>query len=713
MVPELSRIVTAPNGVMTTAIPKLRPISFSYRPDIDALRGVAVLAVLIFHLNKSWLPGGFTGVDIFFVISGYVVTGSLLNHSREPFWPRMAGFYLRRIRRLLPNLLLCIGITSVATAALIPVSENGLFLLTGLKSLFAWSNNFLLMSANDYFGDAAERNPFLHTWSLAVEEQFYIVFPLLMVAFGFGARRTLPLLGGTVLLSLLLAFAWTEQDPMRAFFLMPSRFWELAIGGVLLLAQRRRFAQNWPRGRWLRLAGVLILAAALLFSSETEGFPAPGALPAVIGTLLIVQAGLAPDGRFLPFRWLERFLLACGLLSYSLYLWHWPVIVLLRQTLGMDTAWHYTIALLLSLLLAYLAYGLVEQPVRRHPLPAAWQALLAVLAVALSWAGLDSLFQHHRDRMFLGFSANPVPKHEWIHRLDPIISGTQINTINCSIDPWNPYDQTSRTNFALCRKPGRPGAGEMFLIGDSHAQHFLPMLDRVSDRSGQAISFSFKGACLFSPVVAMTWRGKIYETCRQFIIGELERSYKRLQPGDIIVASGFFNNYFNSNDLVGQSRSVTAYRQGRRLSAAEVRQGFIDGIRLAAQRLKQRGIQLVLVVDVPSLAREIADCERWQPPLPGIAPRGSTCTFPSERTRSMQTVVRQTLDAAAAGLENVHVFDPTPLLLDPQDGRVRYKSSNGNFLFWDSNHLSVSGSESLANSFHSFLLRQQLIPIKP
>ena len=138
-----------------------------------------MLAVLIFHLNKAWLPGGFVGVDIFFVISGYVVTGSFLNHSSEPLLLRLGTFYLRRIRRLLPNLLLCVGVTSVAVAMLIPDFENGLFLLTGVKSLFAWSNNFLLFSANNYFDGDAERNPFLHTWSLGVEEQFYLVFPLL------------------------------------------------------------------------------------------------------------------------------------------------------------------------------------------------------------------------------------------------------------------------------------------------------------------------------------------------------------------------------------------------------------------------------------------------------------------------------------------------------------------------------------------------------
>ncbi len=683
---------------------------FRYRPDIDALRGVAVLAVLIFHLNKDWLPGGFVGVDIFFVISGYVVTGSFLNHSAEPLLLRLGTFYLRRIRRLLPNLLLCVGVTSVAIAMLIPHYENGLFLLTGVKSLFAWSNNFLLFSANNYFDGDAERNPFLHTWSLGVEEQFYLIFPLLFVLIGFGARRTLPLLLALILLSFGACLLWTQQEPMRAFFLMPSRFWELSVGGALLLIQRRRFAAHWPQGRWLRLAGGLILALALVYTSETESFPAPGVLPAVLGTLLIIQAGANPDGRFLPLRWLERFLLTCGLLSYSLYLWHWPVITLMRRSLGLELPWQYVFAIVLSVLLSWLAYALVERPVRRHPLPAFWQTFLAVVAIGLTWMGLDRIFYQYRQQMFLGSAINAVPPEELIHRLDPAIPGTRINTPNCSINAWVPYSPASATNFALCSKPGRPGASELFLIGDSHAQHLLPMLDLATKKTGQAISFSFKGACLFSPSMTVLWRGKPYDPCRQFIAGEMERSLQRLKRGDVIVVSGSFNYYFSARNRSAGGQPAPVLLNGRRLSATEVRQGFIRDIRSFAARLKPRGIQLLLVASVPPLAQEIVSCDRWQPPIPGLG-RGSPCALPAAETAATHANMLRTLQLAAAGLDNVHVFDPTPWLLNPSgDGRVRYRLPDGRYLYWDSNHLSVTGSSLLAEPFHRFLIQQRLAP---
>ena len=181
---ESSREPSAVDAITTPS--KAR---FAYRPDIDAMRGLAVLAVLVFHLNEAWLPGGFTGVDIFFVISGYVVTGSLLNHSTEPLGPRLGGFYLRRIRRLLPNLLLMIGVTSLMVALIVPPTETRGMFLTAVKALYGWSNNHLLASAKDYFGLDASLNPFLHTWTLGVEEQFYLVFPVLVAAIGLGRRR--------------------------------------------------------------------------------------------------------------------------------------------------------------------------------------------------------------------------------------------------------------------------------------------------------------------------------------------------------------------------------------------------------------------------------------------------------------------------------------------------------------------------------------------
>ncbi|AFY29282.1 acyltransferase family protein [Cyanobium gracile] len=673
---------------------------FAYRPDIDALRGAAMLAVLVFHLNKGWLPGGFTGVDIFFVISGYVVMGSLLGQASKPLGPRLGMFYLRRVRRLMPNLLVCLGVTSLAVALWVPPGENGPYFMTAIKALFGWSNNHL-MGQIDYFNPDADLNPFLHTWSLGVEQQFYLVFPLLMVGIGYGVRRSVPLLVALVVLSLGASWWWTQNAPMAAFFLMPSRLWELTIGSLLLVAQRRGLlGASWLQGRWPRLAGAALLLWAVVMTSEREGFPVPGVLPAVVGTLLVLQAGPGEGGRFLPGRWLERFLLTCGLLSYSLYLWHWPVIVLLRWTWGMETWWQYVVAVAGSVVLAVAAYGLVEQPVRRHPLTWWWETLLALLAVGGLWIGIDALQNGLRDRLFRGTDRDPVPRSERIQNLQ--IPGTGIGS-GCSLVYGQPYNDTTRIDFERCGRPGRPGAGEIFLLGDSHALHLLPMLDAVTARTGQRISFTYQMACFTDPSLLMSWGNKSYGPCRDFVVGEMERSLERLKRGDVVVLSSWLNYYVGDVTPAGTPSEANVMDGDRRLTPAQARARHVANLRAYAQRLAARGIQLVLVVDSPMLARKPLECRRSTGgPAVSCAPEPAV-------TAAMQRTVRDTLEAAAAGLPNVHVFDPTPHLVGA-DGRVLDRRPDGTPLFADNHHLSVSGSRSLAEPFERFLTQAGLVP---
>ncbi len=695
-------VVTSPTG---SGPADRSPPTFRYRADIDALRGLAVLAVFLFHLDEDWLPGGFTGVDIFLVISGYVVTGSLMHRSREPLGRRLGGFYLRRIRRLLPNLLLTIGVTTVLVALLVPPTETKGIFLTAVKALYGWSNNHLLSRADDYFGLDASLNPFLHTWTLGVEEQFYLIFPLLMAALGMEHRRALPLLVGTIGLSLALSLWWTAQEPMAAFFLMPSRFWELALGGALLMAQRRGLVAGWIRGRWLRLAGILILLACLVFTSESQGFPAPGALPAVLGTLMVLQASPGADGRFLPFRWLETGLVACGLLSYSLYLWHWPVMTLMRWTVGMDRPWQMLVAVVVSFLLAWLAFRFVERPVRTHPLPAPVQVGLALAALGGSWVGIDALAYPHRGVLFLGNTSDPVPAQEKIANLVPVIPGTQITDTNCAVGTETTYSPTSRADYDRCSKPGRAGAGEIFLIGDSHAHHLLPMLDRVTEETGQRISFTFKSSCLISPDLTVSFNKERYEPCRQFAAGEMERTLERLKPGDLVVISSWLNQQLGDIDSKGDPRDFLVYEGSRRLKPDEVRRSYVASTRAFARRLAERGIELVLMVDIPELVRDPVVCESWAT-LQGDGDRSTLCAPPASVTARMQNTQRETLAAIAAGLDNVHVFDPTPYLL--LDGKVRHRGQDGTVLYSDNHHLSVTGSTMLASPFRGFLQEKGL-----
>ena len=507
-------------------------------------------------------------------------------------------------------------------------------------------------------------------------------------------------------LSLGLSIYWTAQAPIWAFFLMPSRFWELALGAALLLAQRQGLTRTWPSGRWLRLGSYGLLLAALIWTPEKEGFPAPGALVAVLAALAFIQAGHGDGRRFLPWPWLERPLVACGLLSYSLYLWHWPVLTFLRWTYGLDRPWLYLLATGLSFGLAMAAYLLVERPVRRHPLPGPWQLGLALAALGFTWAGIDALGHPYRGRLFQGNSADPVPKSEKIAELRPVIAGTGISSEGCGVSTWTPYSKAVRTDFQRCGKAAtKPGAGEIFLIGDSHAHHLLPMLDLVTDRTGQAISFTYKSSCLISPEITISFDKKRYGPCRQFAAGELDRALERLKPGDTVLISTWLNKQLASIDGRGRPNDFPVYLGNRRLTPAQVREAYGDSTRRIAKRLAAKGINLLLVVDVPSLAREPLVCESWASLLPNRE-GGTFCSPPAEITAQMQNTLRQTLAQVAAGLPNVHVFDPTGQLL--HQGRVQHRRADGTLQFADAHHLSLSGSRSLAEPFYRFLKAHNL-----
>ena len=310
----------AAERVLTTPVVAPRP-HFPYRADLDGLRGLAVLAVVIYHLCPPWLPGGFVGVDVFFVLSGYVVTGVLLAGQPAPPLPTLLGFYARRLKRLLPNLLLCLVSTALTFALLVPPSDqtNRIF-RTGLRALFGWSNVYLNGKETGYFDVDTSLNPFTHTWSLGVEEQFYLVFPLLLLlglALGRGRRRgaVLTVLAASVA-SLLHAISLMPGSSQSAFYLMAPRFWELAIGGLLALGLQGLPPLPPRLARGLRLVSMALLLTSVALISTGLPFPLPVVSLPVLASLLFISAGHGRGDRFLPWPPVERVLVKL------LWIWH-------------------------------------------------------------------------------------------------------------------------------------------------------------------------------------------------------------------------------------------------------------------------------------------------------------------------------------------------------------------------------------------------------
>ena len=334
-----------------------------YRADVDGLRAVAVMLVLLFHLNIPWIPGGYVGVDIFFVISGYLITQIIFRElDQENF--SIIRFYERRIRRIFPALFAMMALVfAVCWFVFLPIDFKNFGQSVAAATLFA--SNFLFIFESGYFDADAELKPLLHTWSLAVEEQFYVIFPLAMILIWHKAKSwLLPILVLTAVVSFGIALFATDYFPVTGFFVAPSRFWELLLGSVLALDRTRQF---WPwqvrLGGWLGLA--MIALAALSYTPHTP-FPGWAALLPCLGAALIIKAGETDRAGYSANAILAlKPMVFVGLISYSLYLWHWPLIVIYKYVMVRELAVIDQFGLAaVSIGLAIISWRWIEQPFR-------------------------------------------------------------------------------------------------------------------------------------------------------------------------------------------------------------------------------------------------------------------------------------------------------------------------------------------------------------
>jgi len=482
-----------------------------YRPDIDGLRCVAVLSVLAFHLSPSRLPGGFVGVDVFFVISGYLISAIVFSEISASRFSVLA-FYERRVRRIFPALFgMLIGVSVVLSFLLLP-SE----FITYAKSVIAAttsSSNFFFWQHSGYF-DSPTSNPLLHTWSLAVEEQFYILFPILLVV----TRRFFPERLKLAVLALFFVSLGASEltlrlDEVTAFYMPYTRAWELLLGTILSLGYFPRFRTTVLRNVATILGIAMIAYSTLRFTAQTP-FPGLYALIPCIGSALIISAG--ESGTTLVSRALSlRPIVFVGLISYSLYLWHWPIIVLSDLGLTLDLSGlaphkfasflssptgRKAVEVLLSFVLAILSWRFVERPFRSYPrrierrplfaLSAAVMVVLILCSGSVIYArGFQRRFPARAVQVASFLSSSGAPPVRDSATADPtvIASTKEISTPvprpsiaeapsagtsilgqlgNCAITPRN---QATVFDDTLCLKT-TPGKPIYLLLGDSTAE---------------------------------------------------------------------------------------------------------------------------------------------------------------------------------------------------------------------------------------------------
>jgi len=634
--------------------------SLKYRSDIDGLRAVAVLGVVLFHADLGF-PGGYVGVDVFFVISGFLITSLLLKDLRAGSFS-LLDFWERRARRILPALtVLVVAVLGAGWFLLLPRDYETLAKQIIALSLFSSNIKFWLESG--YFDIVAEEKPLLHTWSLSLEEQFYLLIPLLlMILFRWRKERwVMPVLAVGSVASFVLSIYGSHQFPTPTFYLLPTRAWELAAGALLAYAPSPRSRKARAVAGWIGLACIVI--PYFLYTPGLR-FPGLSALPPVAGAALLIWAGLRSGDEKLPLpsRVLAfRPLVWIGLLSYSLYLWHWPLFAFQKYLGFHSTSWGIQLGLVsVSFLLAWLSLRFVERPFRSKGFVRDRSAVFMISAGVISMAMLVSI-------------------SIWINR------GAEIR--------FDPNDQrmihTAKMNLKYCRNlvvkdvPDnltRLGKGEdaasVFVWGDSHAMAVMPVIDAVCKDMG----VTAKGATHSATAPVLDW----FHVLSKHGLGAAAPEYN----ASVV-------EFLSKADFSGRPvRLVIAARWSYYLSDAKSRESFSLAMEKTIGDLASKGIEIFILGEVPGFGfnppRALGVASLTRTSVDHLVSSVAMC---QERDRSQKELFDR------LKVFNVKIIDPIPYFAN-SGGVIRPADEQGS-LWADPHHLSSYGSLRLKPAFEA------------
>lgn len=674
---------------MTTGLPVIArqlhepAVRKGYRQEIDGLRAFAVIAVIVNHFNKTLLPGGYLGVDIFFVVSGYVITSSLSGRPRENLIDFIGGFYERRVRRLVPALAVFVVVTSIAICLFNP--DPDFHLAVGKRALFGISNIALYGQSTDYFAQSTELNPFTHTWSLGVEEQFYVVFPFLVWFSGFGGRARK---GGLVLALVigLLAiasfagflFLYSFRQP-AAYFLMPPRFWEIASGCLVFIAMQGRVPADSCLGkvRFLWKVPPLLVVVLLIGVMFLPLSLASLATVAVVVLTSLLVACL--DSSSLVYRlFTDCRIVSIGLISYSLYLWHWGVLSISRWTIGIHW-WTVPFQVALMLGLAAASYRWVETPLRRRTwFGRRWQTLLVGAGIlASSAAGVQVLARPMRGTLYTGR-----------YQYEALITGSR--GYESAADAYNEKNcHRANDRFVLsqllsrCLLNGAATAKMIYFLGNSHADHLRETHYLLNRRDGVGVASMTISSCTFPQ--------RVFKGCEKGSQKQIEAwMLQRLSKGDVVVIS---NRHIANSQRLDQRFLDYPWMKDR---------STIAGINALNQEVQARGGRMVLLMPLPEYEVSIEECKPvWFRPFRTRLCSKSVRAARAERSR-VYSLVSAYLD------RSVLVYDPLAALCI--QGECAMTDARAKPLYIDNNHITDYANRLYVYpSFREFLRKNGLI----
>ena len=646
---------------------------YSYRPEIDGIRAFAVTAVIINHFNKEILPSGYLGVDVFFVISGFVITSSLAGRPSKNLGDFLAGFYTRRIKRLVPALVLFVLITSILICLFNPSPSDSL--RTGITALFGLSNLYLLKQSTDYFAASTELNIFTHTWSLGVEEQFYFLFPFLVWFTGFSrlankGARNLFLVMGTLSVASLIAFVYSyKTNQPAAYFLMPTRLWELGAGCLLFLVlnHSNRFLRAVEKFPPLIATGAIV---AVLFVPLHLAVQATFTI--VVLTTVLITCLRSRTAAYKIFT--HPRVVYIGLISYSLYLWHWSVLSVSRWTIGIHW-WSVPFQIVLMLMLSIASYRYVETPLRRSDWSSVrWKSIVYGMGASVTTAALLfslakipnlSLYTGQTPSM-IAVGPSSLMDSYLLKQVNSMFKGDNcVLSDNSQVGKRIVIDNCTLGDFSNARK-------RVLVIGNSFSTAFTQSFDDLVLLDGYSVTITSSWAA--SPVKEIPNKGLFAKTNYYYWDSVVPSLINRLKPGDWV---------FLINDMAMFSPKYRTSETNEMLKQLE------SGLETLSDKLSTRGIRLAILHGNP-FARE-ANCQPVIASKQWFNPFGGPCQLPN---RSESLLRRDNLNKVLVSMEAegklqiVDIFD----VFCPED-QCTYSAKNGQILYRDEySHPSVEGA---------------------
>lgn len=605
-----------------------------YRPEIDGLRAVAVFSVIAYHAGFRGFSGGFVGVDAFFVISGFLITTIILNDLEASAFS-LRAFYVRRARRILPALALVL-VASLPFAWFLLLPNDMEDFLQSIIGVVVFASNILFWRESGYFDTSGELKPLLHTWSLSVEEQFYVLFPiaLLLCMRRLGQRAAVVLFTAACVAGFWFAVVFQARSPNAAFYLLPSRVWELLIGVCAAFACRAGLDIKLSRRarELLGIIGLFMVAAAVYFYDESTAFPSAWTLAPTIGSALLVLLATSDTsvGQLLA----SRRLVQLGLISYSAYLWHTPAFAFTRHWFGSEPPyWVFVGLVLVVLVVAWLSWRFVETPVRRGRGPLFPWVVLNCALIGFAVLGLSQGGFAQRFSQALSGDVGQVEFHKYI---DQQFLDCQPTSVANGALSWD--------GFLRC-KQSKPGTPDVVLLGDSHAEHlFIGVAEALSDRN---VAFYIQGDV---PSVSSKAYGAIF---------------------DELLSNGQHQHIV-----------LTMHYVGRQSPSGGVPFSFSETARL----LKESGKSVTLVGDIPRFDHDPGLCKF-------VTPRTDLgkCAMSQAEAEIQMRVYEDSLLEIGRQLSIPYISLRHPLCSFGECSMI----SGRRILYRDDNHLNIEGSRSV------------------